>query len=375
MEAGRIWGRGIEWDAVRAVLAAEARTAMGREQALGAEPLTDVIGIETEIGLTTEARAALAAAGPPPLDTVPDVRPTLTRSGLAGSVLDGAELVGLLPLLEAPARLVAWSENARPAAPRVAGAAGTLPRPDPLARELHRALDDDGTVRDEASPRLRQLRRDLRERRRRVVSELERMFQGADAERVLAERFVTVRHGRYVLPVRAEARARVAGIVHDRSQSGQTLFMEPASAVDANNDLVQLAREEEQETARVLADLTDRVRAELPALTLLVARVAEMDWLFARAHVAERMQATAPVIDRSRRVAIRAARHPLLLAQTWSDASRAVVPLDLEQHRDERHDRVQGQRPAHATSSVEGRGQCSGGGTWRKTLPVAHAIA
>src|SRR5204863_1837719 len=107
----------------------------------------------------------------------------------------------------------------------------------------------------------RHLRREIRERRRRVAAELERAFQEVDAERLFADRYVTIRHGRYVLPVRAEARGRVRGIVHDRSQSGQTLFVEPEAVVEANNDLVQTVREEEQETARILAELTEAVRA------------------------------------------------------------------------------------------------------------------
>src|SRR5207249_2999303 len=109
-------------------------------------------------------------------------------------------------------------------------------------------------------------------------------------------------HGRYVVPVRAEARQRLRGIVHDRSQSGQTLFVEPESAVDANNDLVQLTREEEQETARILGELSDAVRARLDDLDRLVGLIARLDALFARAHLAERMDASAPVVDVGRRV-------------------------------------------------------------------------
>src|SRR5262249_16775406 len=155
------------------------------------------------------------------------------------------------------------------------------------------------------------------DRRRRVVADLERLFQGSDAERIFADRYVTVRHGRYVVPVRAEARQRLRGIVHDRSQSGQTLFVEPEMAVDANNDLVQLTREEEQEAARILGELTDAVRARLGALDTLVDLIAGLDALFARAHLAERMEATAPIVETGRSVALRGARHPLLLAQRW----------------------------------------------------------
>ncbi len=169
----------------------------------------------------------------------------------------------------------------------------------------------------------------MRDRRRRIVADLERLL-ASEGERLFADRFVTLRHGRYVLPVKAEARARVRGIVHDRSQSGQTIFVEPEAMVEANNDLVQAIREEEQEAARILAELTAAVHARLPELDAYVAVVGELDWLFARAQMAERMEATAPAIEHAPRVALRAARHPLLLAQAWRDPARAVVPVDVE---------------------------------------------
>src|SRR5438445_186383 len=247
LEAGRIWEPGTEWNAVRALLAHEAVTEMGRNRATAAEPLTE-----------------------------------------------------------------------------------PLPRFAELADRLRRALDAGGAVTDDASPKLKRLRREIRDRRRQLASELERAFQGSDADRLFADRYVTLRHGRYVLPVRTEARSRVRGIVHDRSQSGQTLFIEPEQVVDANNDLVQVTREEEHETARILAELTAGVRGRLDDLDGLVSAIGELDWIFARAQAAERMGATAPAIDAGRTVALRAARHPLLLAQSWKDPSRPVVPMDLE---------------------------------------------
>jgi DNA mismatch repair protein MutS2 len=134
-----------------------------------------------------------------------------------------------------------------------------------------------------------------------------------------------------VLPVKAEARGRFRGIVHDRSQSGQTVFVEPADLVEANNDLVQLAREEEHETARILAELTDAVRERLPEVAGLAAQVGALDWIFARAQLAERMGCSAPSITRERRVHLREARHPLLVAQRWADGDGGpVVPVDVE---------------------------------------------
>jgi DNA mismatch repair protein MutS2 len=330
MEAGRIWGRATEWDAVRGLLADEARTETGRERARAAEPAVEPSAVESAIEMTGQARLALVEKGAPPLSGVPDVRGLLESCRVPGSVLEGPDLVLLLPLLDTASHLSAYGRDLGPLAPGIVALTGSLPRVSDLATALRGALDDEGAVRDDASPRLRHLRREVRERRRRIVADLERLFQAPDADRVFAERFVTVRHGRYVVPVRAEARGRVHGIVHDRSQSGQTLFVEPADLVDANNDLVQATREEEAEAARILAALTDAVRARQDDLDRLVDVVGELDWIFARAHLAERMDATRPEIDPDGPVALRAARHPLLLAQSWRDGSRAVVPVDVD---------------------------------------------
>src|SRR5262249_31408987 len=226
-------------------------------------------------------------------------------------------------------RLAAYGRAIRPVAPTLAASADSLPRLNDLRDLLRRALDDDGVLTDRASTRLGQVRRELRDRRPRLVADLERL-RHADGDRVFADRFVTVRHGRYVLPVRAESRSRLRGIVHDRSQSGQTLFVEPEGMVEANNDLVALERDEQQETARILADLTDAVRARREELTTLVDTLGALDCFFARAHLAERMEASRPVIDPNGRGDSQDARHPLLLAQRWRDPSREVVPVDLE---------------------------------------------
>src|SRR3989454_1330484 len=330
LEAGRIWEPGTEWNAVRALLAHEAVTEMGRERAPMAEPLTDVSEVQAAIEMTRQARLALATAGSLPLEALPDIRPVLTRCAADGSVLDGPELIQIIPLLEASPKLRAYGKTVREMSPGVAAITDGLPRFAELAERLRRAPDADGAVTGDARPTLKRRRREIRDRRRQLAAELERAIQGSDADRLFADRYVPLRHGRYVLPVRAEARSRVRGIVHDRSQSGQTLFIEPEHVVDVNNDLVQATREEEHEIARILGELTAGVRARLDDLDSLVSAVGELDWTFARAQAAERMAATAPVIDTARSVALRGARHPLLLAQGWSDASRTVVPMDLE---------------------------------------------
>ena len=329
VEVGRIWGRGIEWDAIRTLLAADARTEMGRERALTANPLTESTAVQAALDETAEARRAIAQEGAPPLDGVPDVRSALDRAGTDGASLDGQDLLLFVPLLDAAPRLAAYGRAIKTVAPALAARAEALPRLADLRERLRRSLDDDGALTDKASARLAQLRGEIREGRRHVVGSLERLLH-TEGDRVFADRFVTIRHGRYVVPVRAESRGRLRGIVHDRSQSGQTLFVEPESAVEANNDLVALVREEEHETARILAELTAAVRERAADIGALVETLGALDWVFARAHLAERMQATPPRLDTEGRVALRAARHPLLLAQQWRDPARDVVPVDLE---------------------------------------------
>ena len=330
MQEGRIWEPGTEWNAVRVLLAHEASTQMGRDRATAAEPLTDLPDVQAAIEMTRQARLALATAGSLPLEALSDIRPILVRCRAEGSVLDGAEMIQIVPVLDAGPKLRAYGRGVHEASPGVAAITDGLPRFAELADRLRRALDASGAVTDDASPTLKRLRREIRERRRHLAAELERAFQGSDAERLFADHYVTLRHGRYVLPVRTESRSRVRGIVHDRSQSGQTLFIEPEHVVDANNDLVQATREEEHETARILAELTAAVHARLDDLDALVSAIGELDWIFARAQAADRMGATAPTIDSGRTVELRGARHPLLLAQSWKDPGRTVVPMDLE---------------------------------------------
>ena len=303
---------------------------MGREHALGLEPSRDLGETSRALAETRQARAALRLAGTPPWELIPDVRPTLESVRVPGAVAEGSELAALIPVLDAAARLRAYGRGIAAAAPDLSAAFAAFPQAKTLGDLLRRSLDQDGGLRDEASPTLRRVRQRVRDLRKEIVKTLEGYFQSPAAESTFQERYVTVRHGRYVLPVRALAKSRVRGIVHDRSQSGATLFVEPEGVMEANNDLVQAMREEESEVLRVLAALTDAVRAALPDLLALVRGIGNLDLIFARALLAERMEATEPVVTDERVVALRGARNPLLVAQSWKEPGRAVVPVDVE---------------------------------------------
>jgi DNA mismatch repair protein MutS2 len=314
---------GLEWPEVLDLLAREARTPMGRERARAAAPRTDLGRIRAALAETGQARAALGQTGAPPWDGVIDVRPTLEAARVPGSVAEAADLAALIPLLEAAGRLRAYGRAIAPVAPALAEALAGFPAQKELAELLARSIDADGQVRDEASPALRRGRGRIRDLRRELVKRLEAYFGAPGAEATFQERYVTIRHGRYVLPIRAEAKSRLRGIVHDRSQSGATLFVEPEAMVEGNNELVQAVREEEIEIVRILAALTDAVREALPELDALVAGIGDVDLVFARGALAERMEAVEPTVDEAREVFLPGARNPLLLAQSWRAARPA----------------------------------------------------
>src|SRR5258705_4200669 len=311
---------GLEWPEVLALLARETRTPMGREEALAAIPLADPDAVRRALGETTQARTALGQTGAPPWEGVVDVRPMLEAARVPGSVAEAADLAALIRLLEAAGRLRAYGRAIAPVAPDLAAALADFPPQKDLADRLARSIDADGQLRDDASPALRRVRGRIRDLRREIVKRLEGYFGAPGAEVTFQERYVTVRHGRYVLPIRAEAKSRLRGIVHDRSQSGATLFVEPEGMVEANNDLVQTAREEETEILRILAALTDAVLAALPELDDLVAGIGGLDLIFARGALAERMEAVEPTIGEERDVVLPRAPNPPLPAQVWMAA-------------------------------------------------------
>jgi DNA mismatch repair protein MutS2 len=330
-EVELIRGNLLGWHPFRDLLARFTATPPGRDRALVLVPSDDLGAVRAALRDTREARGALTAEGPPPWDGVGDSRPVLADAVPAGAVLDGPALAALGQTLGAAGRLAAYGQRIAGVAPTLAAAWAGLPACPDLARALQQALDPDGRLTDQASPRLRTLRRQIAAMRADLQGRLERMLDDPGIAPALQDRYVTVRNGRYVLPVRDDARRAVRGIIHDRSQSGATVFVEPEAMIPLNNELTRLCLAERDEEQRILFELTDAVRGVLPALAALVEGLAALDLVFARAALAERLGAAEPGVSEGGDLELPSARHPLLVAQRW-DAGRAageVVPIDL----------------------------------------------
>jgi len=339
----------IELPAVLDIVAALAAGPLGAEQVRARRPTADLVWIHRELGRVGEIAALFRSGDGLLAESIPDVRQALARLRVEGSVLEGDELLDIGRLLAAGRAMHADLTRAAAQAPRAAEL--LCPLPDRrLDRRIEQSIGPDGEVLDGASPRLAAARREVHEARQRLVRRLESLLRTLDASSVPQGASVTMREGRYVVPVRRDSRSRPQGIVHDESASAGTLFVEPAEAIELGNALREAQVAEQRETLRVLRELTDRLRPELPAIRATLGMSVAVDDLVARARYAFALDAAVPeVAPAPAALVIQNGRHPLLLA-----GSGPVVPFDLDLSPEERTLLVSGPNTGGKTVLLKG---------------------
>ncbi len=324
----------LEFSRVLDLVAQRAASSLGAERVRALTPGTDRAWLEAEHGRVAAVRAMREGDHPWHPEPLPDVTAALARLRVAGSRWTADELRQGGQLLRS-ARLTreALRDEKRPAVAR----AVLEPFVDRLLSHrmvedaIERTFDDDGQVRDDASPELKRLRRELRKSEGELVRILERVMASLPAHQRPVDLSITVRNGRYVIPVRREGRGAVGGIVHDASASGGTLFIEPPAAVEFGNRLRELEAAEHEEIERILAELTERVRPLREPMLASLDALAELDSLYARARFSDDFEcASGTLAAPGGGFEIVRGRHPLLVAQ-----GIPVVPFDLAMDPDE----------------------------------------
>ncbi|MGQ0649563.1 MAG: endonuclease MutS2, partial [Gemmatimonadaceae bacterium] len=318
----------LQFASVLDVVAEHAASSLGAAAVRDRRPAEDRAASERELTRVTAMRAMVATEQGWAPQAFSDVRPAIAKLRVEGTMLMGTELRDVSQLLRA-ARLT--SESLRDARqPQLARTVleplrVRLPSHQNPDLEIDRAIDDDGTVRDDASPLLRRIRRELRSAQGELVSLLERVMHKLEPHQRVLDASVTVRNGRFVIPIRREARGVVGGLVHDASGSGATLFVEPPAAIEACNRIRELEGEELREIDRILLALSDAIRPLADELRAALDALVELDSLYARARYALHFQCEATRLrPPGQGFQIFDGRHPLLLAQ-----GIAVVPFDL----------------------------------------------
>ncbi|HET8946141.1 MAG TPA: hypothetical protein VFQ07_04095, partial [Candidatus Polarisedimenticolia bacterium] len=259
----------LEFDSVREALQAETATPLGALRAGSLRPSGDPQEVAREQAITLEALRHLEEKGALPFGTLLDVTPVLDRLGIDGQELGAREVLDVLAVMRAARDLRAGLAPAREAYPGLWRLAGDLPDVGNLFRFLDGKIGPQGEVLDHASDVLGGLRADLRRASARLDAVLARVLERPEVGRALMDDFVALRSERHVIPIRAESRGAVPGIVHAISGSGATVFLEPLETVELNNELVTLHERESAEVRRLLREYSDLLRGRLPELRAL----------------------------------------------------------------------------------------------------------
>ncbi len=299
-------------------------TPMGRRLAEELAPSSDLPDVERSLQATEEAAAAYRLKGIGPFRGIADIRAHLKRAVIGGT-LSSAELLETALTARGARRvrshiLHVHEDHPIPLLEHIAE--GIYPRKE-LEDTIFACIDEDGHVLDSASSELAQIRRELRQGEGKVREKLESMLRSSSVQKMLQDSLITLRGDRYVIPVKQEYRSHFGGIVHDQSNSGATLFIEPETVVAMNNKLREVKAAEAREIERILQKLTAEAAEAAEDLAINHDLLAQLDFAFAKAVLAHGMRAERPAMNGNGYLRIRRGRHPLI------ERDKAV-PLDLE---------------------------------------------
>ena len=313
--------RVLEFEAIRKQLAAQTACSLGREKAEAVTPSDWLQEVQARLDETTECRTLINVKGNLPLGGVSDIRP-LVRSAEIGATLEPHGLLDVAEAAAASRSLKLFLQKLATDYPIMADRAANLGQFPSLESEIGGSIAINGSVLDSASPDLARIRSQRKTASSRMMDRLNGILSGP-LRTMLQDPVIVQRGDRYCVPVKADHRGAFGGIVHDTSSSGATLFMEPQVVVDLGNEIKELTIKEEQEIARILRRLTDSVARVGASLVVTMETLGEIDFIAARARLAEVHRAVEPSLNNAGLTRLLSARHPLIDPKT-------VVPIDIE---------------------------------------------
>lgn len=311
----------LEFDRVLDMLCDCAPTEGSRALARRLSPSEDIHVVLRRLRHTTDARRMCDAKGMPSFGLIKEVGGACERAE-KGAILTPRELLDIAGVLRTARTLLDYGTTNRTFETSLDEMFERLMPNRHLELQIERAIPSEDTIADEASPALATIRRNMRAANLRIKDILHKYISGGTNAKYLQENLVTSRDGRYVVPVRAEHRADVPGLLHDTSASGATLFIEPMAVVEANNELRLLHAKEEREIERILAELSSKVSDASGVIDLNYRNITELAFIFACGELSARMRGIAPVLTGERTVRLSRARHPLI-------DKASVVPIDV----------------------------------------------
>ena len=311
----------LELDKILKMLSDTASSQDAKEMALKIKPMTDYFEVLELLDKTEAAYIFIAKFGAPSFHGLQNVNNALSRANAGGS-LSAGELLKIATTLKIIRGITVWHEKCAGMETSLDDLFNSLYPNKYLEDKITNAIISETEISDNASPELKEIRRKKRHYENKIREQLDSMIHSSHYSKYLRDGIVTQRNGRFVVPVKAENRSDVAGMVHDTSGSGATVFIEPAAVVEANNEIKVLESREQEEIERILSELSvlagefqDTIKISFESATLL-------DLHFAKAHLAYKMKASRPILNNDGEILLKKARHPLI------DMNK-VVPVDI----------------------------------------------
>jgi DNA mismatch repair protein MutS2 len=323
----------LEFDKLRELLRLRTTCAPGRRAINALEPETNRAALESAFALIREAREWLRAGRELGFGALSDPEGWLERLEGPSAVLEPKEFLDAGSLLETAGWLRQQFREEAAKFPLLAVRAASLADFRDVHAAIRRCVLPNGEISDDASTTLRRIRASITQTRDSIQKTLKQILRSRNAE--AGEDYVTLRNERFVIPVRAEHRRNVPGVVHGASATGQTVFMEPFETVEGNNQLVQLAEDEAAEILRILRELTDKLQTVRGPLQAAAVTIAELDGVFARGRFAQEFDAAIPEFSQTSELRLEGARHPVLEDKLRRE-NRAIVPMTLSLGGEER---------------------------------------
>ena len=317
----------LEYNKIIDKLTEFAGSALAKEMCRNLQPSTDLYEIQALQKETSDALSRIYQKGAVSFRGVRDIRGSIKRLEI-GAIIGINELLSICSLLEVCSKVKAYSRNDRDPdfEDSLEAMFQALQPLTPVSSEIRRCIASEEELNDDASPALFKIRRSMRQINDKVHAQLQTMVNGS-ARAYLQDAVVTMRNGRYCIPVKAEHRGQIPGMIHDQSSTGSTLFVEPMAVIKLNNDLRELELKEEKEIEMILATLSARCGEETEALRDDLDLLTKLDFIFARAQLSRSMNGTQPDFNEEGRILIKKGRHPLL-------DKKKVVPIDIQLGKD-----------------------------------------
>ena len=314
--------KSLEYYKIIQMLTEKASSSLGKELCRDLLPSVDLAQIQLMQAQTRDALSRLFQKGSISFGSVKDVRGSLKRLEI-GSTLGIIELLSICSLLENTSRVKAYSRNERGDHPAdsLDEMFEQLSPLTPLSTEIRRCILSEDEISDSASPSLLKVRRSMKIANDRIHTQLTSLVNGG-ARNYLQDAVITMRNGRYCIPVKAEYKGQVPGMIHDQSSTGSTLFIEPMAILKLNNDIRELELQEQKEIEAVLAELSNQTAAYTDQIRDDLEIMVQLDFIFARASLAMDMNGTEPIFNTEHKIRLKQARHPLI-------PRKKAVPIDL----------------------------------------------